>query len=329
MDFSKIVKIIEQNNSFLITSHINPDADAIGSELGFYYLLKKLNKIARIVNVSKTPYYLEFLDTSNIIEIFQENKHSELFNSVDVLVALDFQQLKRIADMQKFFHDSSKIKLCIDHHEFPENFTENLFIDTTYASTGEMIYDLIEYMKIDLDFKLAETLYAAIMTDTGSFRFDRTTAQTHLRTAKLLQTGINPHKIYKQIYDQGSFGKLTLLGKSLLSMKFDSSKQIGYMKISSLDFEQTNTTLEDTEGFVNYCLTIKGIKVGMLFTETESGFKVSLRSIGKIPVNKIAAEFGGGGHMNAAGLRIDDGKILDYEEKIIAKTIEYIKTSEE
>ena len=328
MDFSKIIQIINSNDSFLITTHVNPDADAIGSEMGFYYLIRKLNKSAKIINYSKIPYYLEFSDPDNVIEKFDAVSHSKLFDEADVLVALDFQQLSRISEMQDLFRNSSKIKLCIDHHEFPENFTENLFVDPSYASTGEMVFDLISEMKIDFDFQIAESLYAAIMTDTGSFRYDRTTSETHLRIAKLLETGINPNQIYKEIYDQGSLGKLNLLGSSLLSMKFDKSNQIAYMKITKDDLMKTNTSVEDTEGFVNYCLTIKGIKVGLLFFETETGFKASLRSVGKIPVNRIAAEYGGGGHMNAAGLRIDVAKIEDYEEKIIDRISQYLKGME-
>jgi len=324
IDFNKISKIISENYSFLITTHINPDADAIGSCLGFYFIVKSLGKQARIINTSETPYYLKFLDGSNLVEIFNVDEHKELFQSFDVLVALDFQQLNRIGDMQEFFRNSSKVKLCIDHHEFPENFTEHLYIDTSYASTGEMIFDLANAMHINFDYQMAQALYAAIMTDTGSFRFDRTTSATHLRIARLLETGINPNLIYRNIYDTGSIERLRLLGKSLLTLQLNTEKSIAFIEIHRKDLNELGMQEADTEGFVNYCLSIKDVKVGLLFFETLEGFKVSLRSVGNIPVNKIAQEYGGGGHMNAAGIRIKGFSIEDYKEKIIDTIEKYL-----
>lgn len=328
IDFTKISKIISENNSFLITSHLNPDADAIGSSLAFLYLIKGLGKKGKIINYSPTPYYLEFLDVHNEIEIFNTEKHKDDFENFDVLVALDFQQLSRIGEMQDYFRRSSKIKLCIDHHEFPENFTEYLFIDTSYASTGEMIFDLIKNINLSIDSNIAQALYAAIMTDTGSFRFDRTTSKTHLRVAELLETGINPNTIYRNIYDSGKIEKLRLLGKCLLSLKFNSTKQIAFMEIHQQDLLEFGISEADTEGFVNYCLSIQNVKAGLLFFETKEGFKVSLRSIGNLPVNKVAKVFGGGGHMNAAGIRISNSKIEEYQDKIISEIEKYLNEGE-
>ena len=329
IDFSKISKIILENNSFLITTHINPDADAIGSCLGFYSLVTKLGKKSKIINLNSTPYYLKFLDPQNVIETFDKEKHAAQFELFDVLVALDFQQLNRIGQMQNYFRGSSKVKLCIDHHEFPENFTDNLFIDIDYASTGEMIFDLVKFMNVPIDYNMAQALYAAIMTDTGSFRFDRTTSKTHLRIAQLLETGINPNAIYREIYDSGKIEKLRLLGKTLLSLQFNSTKQIAFMEIRQNDLLDFGISEADTEGFVNYCLSIVDVKVGLLFFETKEGFKVSLRSVGNIPVNKVAQQFGGGGHMNAAGIRMEGAKIEDYQSKIIYEIEKYLKEGTE
>src|SRR5690606_14761684 len=185
-------EIILQHSSFLLTTHVNPDADAIGSEIAFYQLLKKLNKKVRIVNHSITPYNLLFLDVDKKIEHFSEDEHSTIFNDTDVIIALDFNRADRVVRMKDGFISSSKIKICIDHHQDPENVFHEKFVDTSYSSTGEIIFDFIKQTKIvELDYSIALPVYAAIMTDTGSFRFDRTTPELHRKTAELLELKVS------------------------------------------------------------------------------------------------------------------------------------------
>ena len=147
----------------------------------------------RIINHSSTPYNIKFLDTDNVIEKYDEALHKTLFDSSDVLVALDFNRADRMVSMQKAFSESKKLKICIDHHQDPEDFVDLQFIDTDYAATGHIIYDFIKRTKIiTINKEIAAPLYAAIMTDTGSFRFERTTADLHRLVAELLDTGIDP-----------------------------------------------------------------------------------------------------------------------------------------
>ena len=208
IDFEKLKNIILKNSSFLLTTHVNPDADAIGSEIAFYHILKKLGKKAFIINHSSTPYNLEFFNKENIIQRFDEEKHKNIFNEVDVLVALDFNRADRTVRMENGFRESQKLKICIDHHQDPENFVDQLFVDTDFCATGHIIFDFIKNTKIvDLDFEIAEPIYAAIMTDTGSFRFDRTTSEVHKVIAELLDLGVNPEQVYDKLYDQSKFSK--------------------------------------------------------------------------------------------------------------------------
>ena len=174
--FSQIKEILENNNSFLISTHVNPDADAIGSELAFYYLLKRLGKTVFIINNNSTPYNLEFLDKDSVIKKYDKDIHDEIINSVDVIVVLDLNHLSRVVRMEESVRNSGKIFLCIDHHQNPENFSEFMFIDDSFSSTGEIIFDFIKETKLaNIDYEIALPIYAAIMTDTGSFRFERTT----------------------------------------------------------------------------------------------------------------------------------------------------------
>lgn len=327
VNFQKLKNIILSNNSFLITTHVNPDADAIGSEIAFYQLLKTLGKKSFVINHSETPYNLKFLDSDNVIRQFNLDDHSDLFNKVDVLVALDFNRIDRTVSMKKKFEQSKAIKICIDHHQDSEKFVDYEFIDTDYAATGDIIFSLISETKIvPITKEIAEPIYAAIMTDTGSFRFERTTAKLHLKVARLLEAGVNPTEIYDKIYDQSKFSKIKLLGRALESIQIVANGKIAYMIITQKDFEELNAIESDTENFVNYNLSIENVLLGILFIELKNGFKVSFRSKGNIPVNKLAAEFGGGGHTNASGARFFEKKMNDEIIKLIlSKAESYVK----
>jgi len=327
IDFKKLKEIIEKNNSFLLTTHVNPDADAIGSEIAFYKLLKSSGKKIYIINHSLTPYNLQFLDDEKVIENYDKQKHSEIFNSANVLVGLDFNRSDRIVSMQEDFLKSDKIKIIIDHHQDVEDFVDYVFVDTEYCATGHIIYDFIMQTKIvELNYSIAYPIYAAIMTDTGSFRFERTTPEVHKIAAELLETGINPIEVFDKIYDQSKFSKVKLLGKALESLKlYGDKKEISYMFLKQDDFNSLGAIESDTDSFVNLTLSIEKVKIGLLFIELKQGFKVSFRSKGNIAVNKLAAEFGGGGHTNAAGLRIFNEKIEDFIPKILSKSEEYLE----
>lgn len=324
-DFNKLKKIVLDNNSFLITTHVNPDADAIGSEVAFYYLLKKLGKQAFIINHSSTPYNLEFFNKENIINKYDEALHKNIFNEVDVLVALDFNRVNRVVSMEKGFRDSKKIKICIDHHQDPENFVDESIIDIQACATGQIIFEFIKKTNIvSLDYEIAYPIYAAIMTDTGSFRFDRTTSEVHILISELLKLGINPEEVYDKIYDQSKFSKIKLLGRALESIQLSAENRLGYMILTQKDFEELDAVESDTENFVNYNLSIENVVLGILFIELSNGFKVSFRSKGDIPVNKLAAEFGGGGHTNAAGSRFFTNNLQEMIPVIISKAELYL-----
>jgi len=318
IDFKKLADIIKSNQNFLITTHVNPDADAIGSEIAFHKLLDVLGKKSRIINHSSTPYNIKFLDSDNIIEKYDETVHKTLLDSSDVLIALDFNRADRMVSMQRVFSESKQLKICLDHHQDPEDFVTFQFIDTDYAATGHILFDFIRKTKIiNLNKDIAAPLYAAIMTDTGSFRFERTTADLHRLIAELLDTGINPTDIYDQLYDESKLSKIKLLGKCLSSLELIANNSIGYMILTQKDFNELSAMESDTENFVNFIISIEGVKLGLLFIELKNGFKVSFRSKGKIPANKLAGVFGGGGHLNASGARFRDVSMFDMIPKIL------------
>jgi phosphoesterase RecJ-like protein len=325
MDFNVLKKIIDENNSFLLTTHVNPDADAIGSEIAFYNVLKRLGKDIKVINHSITPYNLTFLDKENIIKKFDKDRDTKYIFDADVLVALDFNRANRLVSMEESFVASEKTKVCLDHHKDAEQIYDYYFNSDEYAATGQILYDFIKRTKIvELDFELAYPIYAAIMTDTGSFRFDRTTPQLHRITAELLECGFDPEDVYDKVYDQSKISKVRLLGRTLDTLKLAGENKIGYMFITQDTFNELNAIESDTEGFVNYTLSVENIVLGILFIELKKGFKVSFRSKGALPVNQLAAQFGGGGHTNAAGARFLKSKMNDEMQNIILASEEFL-----
>jgi len=324
MDFLKLKKIFEDHNSFLLTTHVNPDADAIGSEIALYRILKSLGKSINIINHSSTPYNLTFLDPEKIIKKFKQERDKILFDETDVLIALDFNRVNRTVSMQKLFSESIKTKVCIDHHPDPEDFVNHCFVDDSYAATAHLIYDFIKQTKlVDLNYEIAYPLYAAIMTDTGSFRFERTSPQLHRIISELLETGVDPEEVYDKIYDQSKRSKIKLLGRTLDTLKLIDSDRIGYMHILQSTFNELGALESDTDNFVNYPLSIENVVLSLLFIEHKDGFKVSFRSKGNIPVNEIAVNYGGGGHTNASGARFHHSIMVDEMPKILNFTIEF------
>lgn len=325
IDFKKIKELIYNNSTFLLTTHVNPDADAIGSEIALLELLKTLNKKVNIVNHSATPYNLEFLDPSHLIQKYEPEIHDKIILESDVLIFLDLNQMNRTVKMEKIFRKTTGTKICLDHHTEPENFTDYQFVNTDYSSTGEIIFDLIKtFSEIKLTYEMALPIYAAIMTDTGSFKYERTTPELHRKAAKLLECGVNPTFVNDQIYGQYYFSRIKLLGFALESLSLNKTKEIAYMTVTREDLIKTGAIEADVDGFVNYCLSVKGVKMGILFFELKDGVKISFRSKGNIAVNKLAAKFDGGGHTNASGSRLFDVKLNKIMEEVLREADKFV-----
>lgn len=321
-----ITNAIKSNNNFVITTHVNPDGDAIGSELALARYLYSLGKSVKIINHSPTPDYLHFMINSKdeVLE-FNQELHSDFIKNADSIFVLDLNHLNRTKSLEPFIRKSNASIICIDHHEYPEDFGKLGWIDTSSSSTGELIYNLVKYTHSQIDYNLAVPLYVAIMTDTGSFKYERTTANLHRVTAELLDAGVIPKIIHQEIFEQGSANRIQLLGRAFNSLVIDGDGKLAYMVITSKDLIETNATEEDVEGFVNYTLSIKGVEVGIFFFELDKGFKMSFRSATTVPVNKLAAEFNGGGHFFAAGARLENENMETTIPKIVKTTNEYLQ----
>ncbi|MCC6865431.1 MAG: bifunctional oligoribonuclease/PAP phosphatase NrnA [Ignavibacteria bacterium] len=327
-----IVDLINNNQEFILTSHVNPDGDSIGSEIALFIYIKSLGKNARILNYSPTPDNYTFLDKDKVIEQFDETKHKDMILNADVIFILDTNEYERIRTLEPFIKLSSAKKTVIDHHLGfkPEEF-DYYIIDTNSPATGEILYRFFKDIEINYSGKkiinpqIAEALYTAIMTDTGSFKYERTDAETHLIISELLKHGINPYDIYSKVYNNATAGKLHLLGRFLENVKLLYEGRLAYSTMLQKDFKETDTDEYAIEGFSTHLLSLSTVTLGIVFTETKNGVKLSFRSKGNVYSNLLAKEFGGGGHQNASGAFVAGGRINDLIEEAVKKAEKYLE----
>ncbi len=304
----KSKELIKNSNNIVITCHKGPDGDAIGSSLALYLFLKKNKENVTVIVPDDFPLFLKWLPKSENIIIFDDNKEKaiNLINNCDLIFTLDFNSLGRTGDMKDVLSNSKAKFIMIDHHQQPDDYAEVTYSDTSICSTCQMVYHFIEALnytnKIDKD--IATCIYTGIMTDTGSFRFRSTTSTTHRVIAKLIDKGIDNAKIHQNVYDSNSYNRLQLLGKSLNNLKVIKELNTAYIKLSADEQNMFNAQKGDTEGVVNYALSLQGIKLAAIFKEDQTTglIKISFRSKGDFSVNEFSRKhFNGGGHTNAAG----------------------------
>ncbi|WBX75853.1 bifunctional oligoribonuclease/PAP phosphatase NrnA [Tenacibaculum ovolyticum] len=311
--FTELKEYLSQSKNIVIIGHRNPDGDAVGSTLGLKHYLDKKGHTVQVVMPNEYPDFLHWIPGSETVYRFdRQNKQSvrSLKNS-EIVFLLDFNALHRVgSDMQNTLEKYENNFALIDHHQQPDDF-EYMYSDTTMSSTCQMVYNFIEMMgDVDLiDKNIATALYTGIMTDTGSFRFRSTTSTTHRIIADLIDKGAENDKIHSNVHDANTYNRLLLLGQALSNMKMLPEYKTAFITLSEAEKKQFNYEKGDTEGIVNYALSLKGIVFAAIFIEDkEQGIiKMSLRSKGKFSVNQFARNyFNGGGHDNAAGGKSDE-----------------------
>jgi phosphoesterase RecJ-like protein len=322
-NFDEIRKVVQKNNNFLITSHINLDGDGIGSELAFYFILKKLNKKATILNQDRLPKIYDFLPGSDKVHYLNNNRINP--KSIDVVIVLDCSNIKRIGKTYEIFKNIKTI-INIDHHKSNENYGSLNYVDYSASSVGEIIYELIKSIDINLlDEKISTCLFTAIITDTGSFRYSNVSSKTFGVASHLTYNGIKPYLIADNIYNKNTYAGLKLLGKALLTLEVDDSNYFSWLTITRKMLNDANANDEEIEGIIDIATTLNNVEISILFRETKDNkIKVSFRSKGNFDVNKFAGKFKGGGHPNAAGC-LCSGKLNEIKEKILSQVFDDIK----
>jgi len=313
---------LENSKNILLTTHLLPDGDAIGSALALYNFAKNIDankNIHIIICESKCPEKYRFLADSDKIEKYNSAKHDNIISTVDAIFVLDCGQLLRVKTMGEAIKNSSAKKVLIDHHIEPENFVDLIFSNPKAVATGEMIYYFIKQATGEISKEIAEAIYAAIYTDSGGFRFPSTTSEIHRIVAELLDCGANPDYIYENIYNQNSLARMELKGFATSNIEYFRDGKIAIVCITKEVFKKTKTTNVDAEDLSQIALSVRGVLVSILLIEAEETgeIKVSLRSKDEINVREIAAKYGGGGHKNASGCRLKNTNIVEAKMKII------------
>jgi phosphoesterase RecJ-like protein len=330
-DIKDIKDLLSTKKKIVIVPHKNPDGDAIGSTLGLYHYLLKNNHNVHVITPNDYPSFLKWIPGEATILKYdsQTNACDALINDADLIFTLDFNALHRAGHMETILDKSKATKIMIDHHQAPDDYAKYTFSDVSMSSTCEMIYHFIDMLsdtdKIDSD--IATCLYVGIMTDTGSFRFRSTTNRTHEIVAHLIEKGADNTQIHANIYDSNSYNSLQLLGCALNNLKVIEEYKTAYMTLSQEELNKYDYKKGDTEGVVNYGLSLEGIILAAIFIEDkqEGIIKISLRSKGGFSVNELSrAHFNGGGHTNAAGGR-SEMSLKDTVEKFIGILPSYKK----
>lgn len=297
-----------QTRTVVIVTHHKPDADALGSSLGLAGYLKKKGHAVTVVTPSDYPEFLHWMPGHKdvlALERGNESVVSEKINSAEIIFCLDFSALNRIQDLTEVVRNAPAKKVMVDHHLQPEDFAEFVKWDVQSASTAGLIFNLIgelgDQQLIDAD--IADCLYAGLMTDTGGFRHSNTRYEEFQIASELVRLGANPTKVSKLIYDTNTLERLRLTGFVLSEkLKVLPEYKTVYMTLSAEELKRFGSQTGDTEGFVNYGLSIKGIKLSVMIHERKDSVKLSLRSLGDFSVNEMARNhFEGGGHRNASG----------------------------
>lgn len=312
--------------NIVIVGHRNPDGDAMGSTLALYHYFSKKGHNPTVVVPNEYPEFLHWLPGSDTTYRFdwQNNQSQRAIGRSDIIFLLDFNALHRLgSDMQNTLEKYPNDFAMIDHHQQPDEFTY-MYSDTSICSTCQMVYHFLELMgdveMIDAD--IATCLYTGIMTDTGSFRFRSTTSTTHRVIADLIDRGAQNDRIHSNVYDSNSYGRLLLLGQALSNLKIFPEFKTAFITLTDEEKKRYNFQKGDTEGVVNYALSLKGIVFGVIFIEDaeQQIIKISFRSKGSFSVNEFARKyFNGGGHDNAAG-----GKSLESLDETIKKFVDLL-----
>jgi phosphoesterase RecJ-like protein len=307
-DIQAIQLLLSTPKKIAIIPHRGPDGDAMGSTLAAYHFLLKNNHFPTVISPNDFPDFLAWMPASETVKIYEKDKENctKILEEAELIFTLDFNALHRVGEMEQVLEKLTAPFIMIDHHQKPDDYATYTYSDVAFGSTCEMVYNFISFLdkKQDLDKTIATCIYTGILTDSGSFRFPKTTGTTHRIVAELIDLGVENTLIPALLFDNSSYNRLQLLGRALQNMKVMMDHKTSYTTLTQEELNSFDYIKGDTEGIVNYGLSIKGIVFTAIFIENkeEGIIKISFRSQGSFDVNQFARDhFQGGGHSNAAG----------------------------
>ena len=304
IDWSPFVNFVRRHQNFLLTTHVRPDGDGLGSMLALASVLRRMGKEVRLTVASTIPPRYRFLDPAGHIQ--RLNLPGEEFRKADAVVILDTGTWNQLGDFGTFLRSQSSSKAVIDHHLTQDDLGAVRFVDVKAEATGRLVYEAIGALGEPLDAEAATALFVAVAMDTGWFRHANAEAKTFALTADLIRAGAQPEVLYDKLFESNSLGRLRLTGLVLSRMQVTHGGKVAHTEIRRTDYEATGATPQDSEDMVNYTRSVEGVEVGLLFMEQpKGGVKVSFRSRAAVDVARIAEQFGGGGHRLASGATVD------------------------
>ncbi|OAI56799.1 phosphoesterase [Planctomyces sp. SCGC AG-212-M04] len=302
IDWRPLIATVHDAQRFVITSHVRPDADAIGSEMGLAGALRSLGKDVRIVNPSATPNHLTFLDPHGSIFKLSEGITVEEACQTDVHIVVDTSSWQQLDTVRKVLEKTTAKKVVIDHHISSDNLGAEEFKDTTASAAGVLVLEFIEALGVTPGIDTAMHIFTAIATDTGWFRFPSVDVRTMECVTRLIGFGVQPSVVYRELYERSTLSRLRLHGRVLSRVAVDYGGKLAHTYVLQKDFDELNAHPSDTEDLVNDCLTINGAQCAVILVEQKSGqVKCSFRSRTGLDVARVAETFGGGGHRQASG----------------------------
>src|SRR4051812_31829001 len=309
-----------------LSTHMNADGDGCGSETALARMLMQRGLDVRIVNPTPWPALFDYLLGDDVKDMTA--KGSAALKGIDMLIVLDISDVKRLGALTESVRRLNVPKLVIDHHIASDDPAGTIILtDVTACATGELVYDLGCELGFDITADIAQALYAAILTDTGSFRFSNTTPRCHSIAAALLATGVDPEESYVRIYASAPAGRLRLLGEVLDSLGVDESLGLSWLSMSAGALERHDVRQEDLDGIVEHARSIAGTRMALFFRDLGYGkVKISFRSTGDVDVNAFARQFGGGGHAKAAGALVA-GSLDEVRDRVITAAKQYLSPS--
>ncbi|MDR3196384.1 MAG: bifunctional oligoribonuclease/PAP phosphatase NrnA [Planctomycetaceae bacterium] len=313
INWSKFTAIIHSSSRVLLTAHQRPDGDCLGSELAMRLILLALGKEVRIVNPHPTPPGLDFLDKAGSIKPLEQltDEDKIWISHADLLIVLDTSSWAQLGAMAPVFKASQARKLVLDHHAKGDDIGAERFIDPEAEATGILVIRAADALNVPLNREIAEAAFAAVSTDTGWFRFSSVNAETYRTAARLIDAGVVPATFYQKFYEQASLGRIRLIGRTLAQIEPYFDGKLMLTRIMLNDFEIAGALSSDSEDIINMALQVKDSQMAVLISELKDGsFKISFRSRSMIDCSRLAAQFGGGGHKQAAGAASD----LTYEQ---------------
>ena len=294
--------LFRQARLAILCTHVNPDGDGIGAQICLHRFLTQRGLEAHIVNTEPLPPRYQFLDPEGTVEVFEAGRHEPLLESADLIIMLDNSAVSRLGPLERATRASRATTICIDHHNVVEPFWKVNVIDQEACATGELVFQIIKAMNGTIDLQAAQAAYVSLVTDTGYFRFSKTSPRCHEAAAEMLRAGVSPPRVYEEVFERQSPALVRLGGVGVAGLRLEEGGRLAWITMTHAQVVACQAEHEDTSDVVNGLLAIDGVRLAIMFKDLGGGrVKLSFRSKSPIDVNALASRFGGGGHTNAAG----------------------------